>query len=255
MDSPVVVHIKDVHKSFGTQKVLRGINMEVRRGEVAVILGSSGSGKSTLLRCFHLLEDIDQGELYLEGKQIGYQVMRDGVPTKLSTVEMARTRARIGMVFQHFNLFPHMTVIQNIVEAPIHVAGIPMDKAMKTAQDLLAKVHLSHKADALPGSLSGGEKQRAAIARALAMNPKVMLFDEPTSSLDPELVGEVLSVMKDIALEGMTMLVVTHEISFARDVGSKVFFMDGGVVVEEGLPHQVIDNPREARTREFLRRS
>lgn len=238
-------------KSFGQLEVLKGINLRVPKGSVTCLIGPSGSGKSTLLRCVNHLEKITAGRLYVDGELIGYRE-RDGVLYEISEKEAAQQRAGIGMVFQNFNLFPHRTALENIIEAPIHVAKQPEAQARKRAMELLETVGLAHKADAYPAQLSGGQQQRVAIARAVAMEPKLMLFDEPTSALDPELVSEVLRVMRDLAAQGMTMLVVTHEIGFAREVADQVVFMDGGVVVEEGTPAEVIDNPRHARTKEFL---
>jgi ABC-type polar amino acid transport system ATPase subunit len=236
-----VIKIEDLHKSFGKLEVLKGINEEVKQGEVVVVIGPSGSGKSTFLRCLNLLEDITAGKVYIEGQQIN---------SPKADIDLIRQET--GMVFQHFNLFPHKTVLDNITLAPIKVKGVSKKEAEKIAYELLEKVGLKDKADAYPSQLSGGQKQRIAIARALAMQPKVMLFDEPTSALDPEMVGEVLGVMKDLANEGMTMVVVTHEMGFAREVGDRVLFMDQGIVVEEGKPDQIFTNPQEERTKEFL---
>lgn len=250
-----MIKVRGVHKFFGKLHVLRGIDVDVAPGEVCVILGPSGSGKSTLLRCLNQLETISAGRIEIEGELLGYrEVVRDNrvILHDLSDAAIAQQRSRIGMVFQRFNLFPHMTALHNVMEAPIRVAGIPKDAAENRARTLLAKVGLEDRADHYPSELSGGQQQRVAIARALAMEPEVMLFDEPTSALDPELVGEVLSVMKDLAASGMTMVVVTHEVGFAREVADKVIFMDEGVVVEMGPPSEVIDNPRQARTKEFF---
>ncbi len=247
----VMVRAEDVHKSFGRVEVLKGINLEVRRGDVFCILGPSGSGKSTFLRCINHLEKINAGRLSVDGDLVGYSE-RKGRLHELKDKEIAAQRRHIGMVFQQFNLFPHMTALQNVCEAPIRVQGAKRSAARDRGMDLLTRVGLGDRADNYPGQLSGGQQQRVAIARALAMDPKLMLFDEPTSALDPELVGEVLDVMKDLAKEGMTMIVVTHEIGFAREVGDQLVFMDGGVVVEQGDPREVIGNPRHKRTQEFL---
>ncbi|WP_068298610.1 amino acid ABC transporter ATP-binding protein [Pararhodobacter sp. CCB-MM2] len=240
-----------MRKSFGSLEVLKGVNLTVDYGKVCCILGPSGSGKSTFLRCMNHLEKIDGGLLRVGGSLVGYRE-HDGKLYEMRQKEVARQRADIGMVFQGFHLFPHMTVLENIIEAPIGIRKMRKAEAVALAMDLLAKVGLTEKAQAYPATLSGGQQQRVAIARALAMKPKLMLFDEPTSALDPELVGEVLTVMRDLAREGMTMVVVTHEMGFARDVGDRVVFMDGGVVVEEGTPDEVFNHTREQRTRAFL---
>lgn len=240
-----------VHKSFGSLEVLKGITLDVMPGEVACLLGPSGSGKSTFLRCCNHLEKVTAGRLYVDGDLIGYRE-RDGVLYEITEKQAAAQRTDIGMVFQQFNLFAHRTVLENIIEAPVNVKKQPVEKAKKRAMELLEQVGLAHKADAYPVQLSGGQQQRVAIARAVAMEPKLMLFDEPTSALDPELVGEVLRVMKELAAGGMTMLVVTHEMGFAREVADKIFFMDGGQVIESGTPQQVIDDPQHPRTKEFL---
>ena len=246
-----MVRAEQVHKSFGRLEVLQGIDLEVARGEVCCLLGPSGSGKSTFLRCINHLEKVDAGRLSVDGALVGYRAA-NGKLYELREKETARARAEIGMVFQRFNLFPHMTALGNIVEAPIRVRGESKGVAVDRARALLDRVGLSDKVDAYPAQLSGGQQQRVAIARALAMQPKLMLFDEPTSALDPELVGEVLDVMRGLAEDGMTMVVVTHEMGFAREVGDTVVFMDGGVVVEQGSPATVIDNPQQERTRAFL---
>lgn len=251
MNQPLMIDAQDVWKSFGRLDVLKGINMEVPKGTVTCLIGPSGSGKSTLLRCVNHLEKVTAGRLYVDGELIGYRE-RDGVLYEISEKDAARQRSDIGMVFQQFNLFPHRTALENIIEAPIQVKGEKPDVAKKKAKDLLEQVGLAHKADAYPAQLSGGQQQRVAIARAVAMEPKLMLFDEPTSALDPELVGDVLAVMKQLAADGMTMLVVTHEMGFAREVADQVVFMDGGVVVERGTPGEVLDNPQEPRTQAFL---
>lgn len=250
-DQQLMIDAQKVCKSFGHLEVLKGIDLQVPRGSVTCLIGPSGSGKSTFLRCVNHLEQFNAGRLYVDGELIGYKE-KDGVLYEISAKEAACQRADIGMVFQNFNLFPHRTVLDNIIEAPVHVKSQPPATAKKRAMELLEQVGLAHKADAYPVQLSGGQQQRVAIARAVAMQPKLMLFDEPTSALDPELVGEVLQVMRSLAREGMTMLVVTHEIGFAREVADQVAFMDGGVIVEHGTPQQVIDNPQHNRTREFL---
>jgi len=249
--SPLMVDAQQVHKSFGPNEVLKGIDFQVTPGQVVCLLGPSGSGKSTFLRCINHLEKINAGRLFVDGELVGYRQVGDKL-YELSDNDVATKRAEIGMVFQHFNLFPHMTAMGNIIEAPCQVKNEPKAEVRKRAKELLAKVGLADKADAYPRQLSGGQQQRVAIARALAMRPKLMLFDEPTSALDPELVGDVLAVMKDLAREGMTMIVVTHEIGFAREVADTVVFMDAGVVVEQGPPSEVISNPRHERTKTFL---
>ena len=246
-----MVRAERVYKSFGKVEALRGVDLTVAPGEVTVIIGPSGSGKSTFLRCVNHLEQITAGRLWVDGELVGYR--QDGDRTvELAEREVARRRAAIGMVFQRFNLFPHMTALRNVTEAPVRVKRIPPAAADTTARRLLERVGLSDKFGAYPSELSGGQQQRVAIARALAMDPKLMLFDEPTSALDPELVGDVLDVIRGLAADGMTMIVVTHEMGFAREVGHHLVFMDGGVVVEEGLPRHVFADPREARTRAFL---
>jgi polar amino acid transport system ATP-binding protein len=246
-----MVKAESVCKSFGALHVLKGITLEVGKGEVLCMVGPSGSGKSTFLRCINHLEAVNAGRLYVDGDLIGYHD-RGGKLHEMSPREAAKQRRDIGMVFQHFNLFPHRTVLENIIEAPIHVKGVKKDAAAARGKDLLEQVGLAEKATAYPAQLSGGQQQRVAIARALAMNPKLMLFDEPTSALDPELVGEVLGVMKKLASEGMTMLVVTHEMGFAREVANQLVFMDGGVVVESGPPREILANPKHERTKAFL---
>ncbi|MDK4231651.1 amino acid ABC transporter ATP-binding protein [Corynebacterium accolens] len=250
MTTPMI-SAQNVHKSFGQFEVLKGIDLEVQPGEVACLLGPSGSGKSTFLRCVNHLDKATAGRLYVDGELIGYRE-KNGILYEISEKQAAQQRSDIGMVFQSFNLFPHRTVIENIIEAPMQVKKVPEGKARKRAMELLDEVGLAAKADNFPVQLSGGQQQRVAIARAVAMDPKLMLFDEPTSALDPELVGEVLRVMKDLAAQGMTMLVVTHEMGFAREVADKIFFMDGGVVLEAGTPAEVLDNPQQPRTKEFL---
>ncbi|MBM7805057.1 polar amino acid transport system ATP-binding protein [Geodermatophilus bullaregiensis] len=247
----LVVEALGIHKSYGSLEVLRGVDLRVRPGEVTCLLGPSGSGKSTLLRCLNHLERVDAGTVRIDGELVGYRVKGDKV-YELPKREVAQQRRNVGMVFQRFNLFPHMTVVQNVIEAPTRVLGQPRAEARERARELLAQVGLADKAQAYPVQLSGGQQQRVAIARALAMQPKLMLFDEPTSALDPELVGEVLDVMRRLADGGMTMVVVTHEIGFAREVGDTVVFLDGGVVVEEGTPADVLGRPQHERTRSFL---
>jgi polar amino acid transport system ATP-binding protein len=246
-----MVQAQGVHKSFGAVQVLRGIDLEVQPGEVMVIIGPSGSGKSTFLRCINHLEKVDAGQLSVVTEPVGYRRHGDKL-YELRDREVCRKRSEIGMVFQHFNLFPNMTALENVIEAPIRVRGVSKASAVARAHELLGQVGLADKAGNYPRQLSGGQQQRVAIARALAMEPKLMLFDEPTSALDPELVGDVLDVMKQLAQGGMTMVVVTHEIGFAREVGDKLVFMDGGVVVEAGTPRDVIANPQHPRTRDFL---
>jgi ABC-type polar amino acid transport system ATPase subunit len=239
----LMIEARGLNKYFGDRHVLKDINFSVKRGECVAVIGPSGSGKSTLIRCINYLETPTSGAITIDGLQLS---------PSLTHAQLSFVRRELGMVFYNFNLFPHMSVLDNITLAPIRVRKLPRDRAHEQAQQLLAKVGLSDKADAFPGQLSGGQKQRVAIARALAMNPKAMLFDEPTSALDPELVGEVLLVMKNLAREGMTMMVVTHEMAFAREVGDVVSVMDHGVVVESGPPAQIFDAPLHARTREFL---
>jgi len=249
--STTMVKAEQVCKYFGALQVLKGVTLEVDRGQVLCIVGPSGSGKSTFLRCINHLEQVNAGRLYVDGDLIGYRD-RGTKLHEMSPRDAAKQRRDIGMVFQHFNLFPHRTALENIIEAPIHVKRVKKDDAIARGKDLLNQVGLLEKADAYPAQLSGGQAQRVAIARALAMNPKLMLFDEPTSALDPELVGEVLEVMKKLASEGMTMVVVTHEMGFAREVANQLVFMDGGVVVENGPPREVLANPKEERTKAFL---
>ena len=246
-----MVKAEDVHKRFGRLEVLKGISLEVQPGEVMCLLGPSGSGKTTFIRCINHLEKINSGRLWVDGELVGYRQDGDKL-YELNDSVVCRKRAEIGMVFQRFNLFPHMTALENVVEAPIRVKRIPKDRAAAAAKDLLARVGLSDKYESYPAQLSGGQQQRVAIARALAMNPKLMLFDEPTSALDPELVGDVLDAMRALANDGMTMVVVTHEIGFAREVADSVVFMDGGVVVETGRPDEVLSNPQHERTKQFL---
>lgn len=234
-----MIEIKNLKKSFGENEVLKGIDAEIGDSEVVCIIGPSGSGKSTMLRCINMLETPTGGEIIIDGEKVCESNIND-------------VRTKMGMVFQNFNLFPNMTVIDNITCAPINVKGLEKSEAEKKARELLSKVKLPEKAEVYPSSLSGGQQQRVAIARALAMEPEIMLFDEPTSALDPEMVGEVLDVMKDLAKEGMAMAVVTHEMGFAKEVGDRVLFMDGGYIVEEGSPEEVLSNPKEERTKNFL---
>ncbi|MUL45206.1 amino acid ABC transporter ATP-binding protein [Mycobacterium sp. CBMA293] len=246
-----MVRAEQVCKSFGALEVLKGVTLDVERGQVLVLVGPSGSGKSTFLRCINHLEQVNAGRLYVDDQLVGYRERGDKLH-ELPPKEAARQRRDVGMVFQHFNLFPHRTALENIVEAPIHVKRVKRDAAVSRARELLDQVGLSSKADAYPAQLSGGQQQRVAIARALAMEPKLMLFDEPTSALDPELVGEVLGVMKKLAQQGMTMVVVTHEMGFAREVADQLVFMDAGVVVERGVPREVMADPKHERTKAFL---
>ncbi|MER8408540.1 amino acid ABC transporter ATP-binding protein [Mesorhizobium sp. M1307] len=248
-----LVRARNVHKAFGPLEVLKGIDLDVAPGEVVVILGPSGSGKSTFLRCINHLEAIDQGSIEVDGEQIGYR-LHDGRLDKLSDRAIAAQRRKIGMVFQQFNLYPHMTTLQNVIEAPVGVHRENRKEAIGYARELLTRVGLADKIDAYPRQLSGGQQQRVAIARALAIRPKLMLFDEPTSALDPELVGEVLATMRDLARQGLTMIVVTHEIGFAREAADRVVFMDDGNVIEAGPPDEVLAKPRHPRTRAFLSR-
>ena len=251
VSSSPMVHVENVHKFFGDLHVLKGVSFDVEAGSVCTILGPSGSGKSTMLRCINLLETIQAGRIYVEGQLMGFKE-KGGRLYELTHKEAARQRSNIGMVFQRFNLFPHMTALENVMEAPIKVLGLPKADVEKEAKQLLEQVGLADRANHYPAELSGGQQQRVAIARALAMHPDLMLFDEPTSALDPELVGEVLGVMKDLARQGMTMIVVTHEIGFAREVSNQVILMDDGQIIEAGSPSEVFDNPRHPRTKEFL---
>ncbi len=246
-----MVEARGVHKFFHHLHVLRGVDLDVERGEVVVILGASGSGKTTFLRCLNHLEKIDGGRITVNGHLMGY-VERDGHLVEQKERLVARQRAEIGMVFQRFNLFPHMTALENVIEAPIRVKGLDRKSVVVRAQELLAKVGLPEKADVYPHQLSGGQQQRVAIARALAMDPALMLFDEPTSALDPELVGEVLKAMRQLAEEGMTMIVVTHEVGFAREVAHRAVLMDAGTILEEGPPAEFFTRPQHPRTKQFL---
>ncbi len=240
MNQPLV-RIEDLHKRYGDNEVLKGVSLEVDKGEVVVIIGPSGTGKSTLLRCVNLLSRPDSGRVWVEDEEV-----------TAPHVDINKIRAKVGMVFQDFNLFAHLTALKNVMAGPVWVKKMPKEEARELAMEELRRVGLADKADAYPGQLSGGQKQRVAIARALAMNPKVMLFDEPTSALDPELIGEVLAVMKDLAREHMTMLVVTHEMGFAKEVSNRIIFMEKGVIVEEGPPEQLFYAPQQERTRQFL---
>lgn len=254
LDESLVIQAQSVHKRFGELEILKGVSLNVRRGEVVVLIGASGSGKTTFIRCLNYLEDIQGGSILVNGKPMGYIERADGKRVRDSERNIARMRRDIGMVFQRFNLFPHMTVLENIIEAPTQVLGVGRREAEEQARQLLARVRLSDKADHYPSQLSGGQQQRVAIARALAMKPQAMLFDEPTSALDPETVGEVLQVMKELAEEGMTMVVVTHEMGFAREVADRVVVLHQCELIEEGPPAQVFGNPHHPRTREFLSR-
>ena len=248
-----LVRARNVHKAFGHNEVLKGIDLDVMPGEVVVILGPSGSGKSTFLRCINHLEAIDQGSIEVDGEQIGFR-LEHGRLNRLSERQIAVQRRKIGMVFQQFNLYQHMTALENVVEAPIGVHHRKPVEAYREGRELLARVGLAETEGSYPRQLSGGQQQRVAIARALAIRPRLMLFDEPTSALDPELVGEVLATMRDLASQGLTMIVVTHEIGFAREAADRVIFMDGGVIVEQGPPDEVLVNPSHPRTRSFLSR-
>jgi polar amino acid transport system ATP-binding protein len=250
-----MLEIAGLHKAFGAVEVLRDVSLAVSPGEVVVVIGPSGSGKTTLLRCINLLEEYERGAITVDGEPIGYRIdERTGRRARMSEREIAKARERIGMVFQSFNLFPHMNALQNIIAAPVRVKHIERSRAEARARELLAMVGLSDKAAEYPIRLSGGQQQRVAIARALAMDPKIMLFDEVTSALDPELVGEVLAAMQQLASDGMTMVVVTHEMSFARDIADRIVFIDGGVIVEEGKPDQLLFAPQTERVRAFLKR-
>ena len=249
----IMLSMRGIHKSFGDLSVLRGIDLSLARGEVLAIIGSSGSGKSTLLRCINKLETIDRGSITIRGEKLCWTKDGETTATYASTAEERHILMSTGMVFQQFNLFPHMTVIENLIEAPIHVKGQSRDEILPYARELLAKVGLSDRENYYPSQLSGGQQQRVAIARALAMKPDIMLFDEPTSALDPELTGEVLRTMRALAAERMTMIVVTHEMAFAREAATNVVFMENGVIVEQGEPQTFFRAPKEERTREFLR--
>ncbi|MCR9423404.1 MULTISPECIES: ABC transporter ATP-binding protein [unclassified Vibrio] len=246
------LNIKELHKTFGQNQVLKGISLEARKGDVISIIGSSGSGKSTFLRCINLLETPTSGDIWVNGELIQMKKNRQGEASPVSEKQVQRIRSRLAMVFQGFNLWSHMTVLENVIEAPIHVLGVPKARAIESAEVLLKKVGLYERKDYYPGHLSGGQQQRAAIARALAVEPEVMLFDEPTSALDPELVGEVLGVMRDLAEEGRTMLVVTHEMAFARDVSNHVMFLHQGLVEEQGDPAILFTQPKSERLKQFI---
>jgi len=252
MAAEVALEVENIHKRFGALDVLKGISLTARQGDVISLIGASGSGKSTFLRCINLLETPDSGDVRVQGELIAMKKTRSGENVPADRRQVDRIRSRLGMVFQGFNLWSHMTVLENVIEAPIHVLGMARAEAVERAEALLAKVGIADKRNVYPGHLSGGQQQRAAIARALAMEPAVMLFDEPTSALDPELVGEVLKVMRDLADEGRTMLVVTHEMGFAREVSSHVMYLHQGRVEEEGPPSQVFGNPSSERCRQFL---
>ena len=249
----IMLSMRGIHKSFGALGVLKGIDLSLARGEVLAIIGSSGSGKSTLLRCINKLETIDRGDITINGERLCWTKDGESTATYASTADERRILMSTGMVFQQFNLFPHMTVIENLIEAPIHVKGQSRDEILPYARELLAKVGLSDRENYYPSQLSGGQQQRVAIARALAMKPDIMLFDEPTSALDPELTGEVLRTMRALAAERMTMIVVTHEMAFAREAATNVIFMENGVIVEQGAPAEFFSAPKEERTKEFLR--
>ena len=246
------LEVQDLHKRYGSHEVLKGVSLAAKAGDVISIIGSSGSGKSTFLRCINMLEQPHGGKILLNGEELKLVANTDGALKAVDAKQLQRMRSRLSMVFQHFNLWSHMSALENVIEAPVHVLGVPKKDAIEKAEHYLAKVGVAHRKDAYPAHMSGGEQQRVAIARALAMEPEVMLFDEPTSALDPELVGEVLDVMKGLAESGMTMIVVTHEMGFAREVADELVFMDGGVVVESGDPTEVLTNPQRERTKAFL---
>ncbi|SDG74054.1 amino acid ABC transporter ATP-binding protein, PAAT family [Vibrio xiamenensis] len=252
MNDVPALNIKELHKTFGQNEVLKGISLEAHKGDVISIIGSSGSGKSTFLRCINLLETPSAGDIWVNGELIEMKRNRQGVSVPASDKQVQRIRSRLAMVFQGFNLWSHMTVLENVIEAPVHVLGVPKQQAIEKAEQLLNKVGLYERKDYYPGHLSGGQQQRAAIARALAVDPEVMLFDEPTSALDPELVGEVLGVMRDLAEEGRTMLVVTHEMAFARDVSNHVMFLHQGKVEEQGDPKTLFSQPKSERLKQFI---
>jgi polar amino acid transport system ATP-binding protein len=249
-----MIQVKDLKKSFGSVEVLKGVSFDVEKGEVFVIIGPSGSGKSTILRCLNFIEEYDGGEVIIDGELLGYRVDDKGHRTRQSEADIARMRTEVGMVFQSYNLFPHVNVIDNLTMAPVHVKGMAMADAVSLSMELLDKVGLADFAEAYPTRLSGGQQQRVAIARSLAMQPKVLLFDEVTSALDPELVGEVLQVMRQLAKEGNTMVIVTHEMSFARDIGQNLLFMDNGLIVEQGPPEHLLTKPKTGRLKDFLKR-
>lgn len=249
-----MIKVRNLHKYFGKLHVLKGVSLEVEQGGVLVLIGPSGSGKSTLLRCVNFLEEYEEGEVYFEGKLVGYQERGDGRRIRDSESRIIKLRSQMGMVFQTFNLFPHKTVLENVMEGPVVVQRVGAKEARNRAVEILRKVGLEEKLGSYPSTLSGGQQQRCGIARALAMQPKVMLFDEPTSSLDPELVGEVLIVMKDLANEGMTMIIATHEMSFAQEIAENVAVLEEGNIIEYGPPEQIFSSPKNARTADFLRR-
>jgi polar amino acid transport system ATP-binding protein len=251
LSTDVVMRAEDVHKRFGRLEVLKGVSLDVEQRETVCIIGPSGSGKTTFIRCINHLEKIDSGRITVNGQLIGYRQSGDKV-VEDSEKSIARQRAQIGMVFQRFNLFPHKTALENVTEAPIHVVGMPKEQAVDEGVNLLTRVGLGDKCDTYPGKLSGGQQQRVAIARSLAMRPALILFDEPTSALDPEVTGEVLTVMEELAHEGMTMIVVTHEMGFAREAADRVVMMDGGVIIEEGTPEHFFQAPEQERTKQFL---
>ena len=253
-DPQAALEVRDIHKRFGNLEVIRGVSLRASAGDVISLIGSSGSGKSTLLRCINLLEAPDQGALWFDGEPLALRRRRDGRLAPVSRAQITRLRAQVGFVFQNFNLWPHMSILENVIEAPIQVLRRPRDQVVAEAEELLRKVGLHDKRASYPAFLSGGQQQRAATARALAMHPRVILFDEPTSALDPELVGEVLAVLRELAAEGRTMLIVTHEMRFAREVSSEVVFLHRGRVEERGPPEQVFDNPGSERCRAFLER-
>ncbi len=246
------LEVQDLHKRYGNHEVLKGVSLAAKAGDVISIIGSSGSGKSTFLRCINLLEQPHGGKILLNGEELKLTANKEGALKAADPKQLQRMRSRLSMVFQHFNLWAHMTALENIIEAPVHVLGVPKKEAIEKAEHYLAKVGVAHRKDAYPAHMSGGEQQRVAIARALAMEPEVMLFDEPTSALDPELVGEVLKVMQDLAQEGRTMVVVTHEMGFAREVSNQLVFLHKGVVEERGCPKDVLVNPQSERLKQFL---
>ncbi|WP_346795417.1 ATP-binding cassette domain-containing protein [Halomonas sp. Bachu 37] len=249
--TPIPLEVRNIKKRFGDTEVLKGLSLQANKGDVITLIGASGSGKSTFLRCMNLLEQPDEGDLLVHGEEIRFKMTRHG-REPADWKQVVRMRAKLSMVFQSFNLWAHMTLLENIIEAPVHVLGTPKKEAIAHARDLLERVGLTARADAYPAQMSGGQQQRGAIARALAMNPEVMLFDEPTSALDPELVGDVLKVMRDLADEGRTMVVVTHEMGFARDVSSQVIYLHQGVVEEAGHPQDILTNPQSPRLQQFL---
>ena len=248
------LEVQDLHKRYGSHEVLKGVSLSAKAGDVISIIGSSGSGKSTFLRCINLLEQPHAGKILLNNEELKLVPGKDGALKAADPRQLQRMRSRLSMVFQHFNLWSHMTALENIIEAPVHVLGVNRKEALEKAEHYLAKVGVAHRKDAFPGHMSGGEQQRVAIARALAMEPEVMLFDEPTSALDPEMVGEVLEVMQELAQSGMTMVVVTHEMGFAKEVGSRVLFMDAGKIAEQGTPADVFDHPQSPRLQDFLKK-